>query len=289
MNPTNGMIAGVYNGWIAHRNSNGYPMGGERDPDNVLANTVMHAHRLKFPVSIGQPGTTFERAIRRGAQRVRGSRRLGPSDIGEFPLVLDGFDEVLDGYARAYTPDTTTNTGAVITAPNALLSDPPRFILGLSVGLTGEDGVDYYDTYIWNNIQLTKPLGEGSSQSGGENPNPNEYTVSAEVSARTGTGLLYEDTNLNVIEDNDLFIRIRARWEYTLTTWKANGSATTFTLGYRPKSNDATGEAGNFITKNGVIAPVTSVSTSTGVVTLTAAGSSGDLWVVAYPTAYRPI
>jgi hypothetical protein len=71
-------------------------------------------------------------------------------------------------------------------------------------------------------------------------------------------------------------------------TWITNGSGSTFNLTYKPLFSDATQTGRNWITRNGLNIAVTSVNTSTGLVTLTSAGSSGDIVNVTYPTNFVP-
>lgn len=285
---TNGMIAGVYSAWIAFRSSAGYPIGNCITPDAPTVNTVYGAYRLKYPVTFNPLNTTLARAIRKGGQRVRGSRYLPPDTLGEFTIELDGKDEQFDAYVRGYTLDLTYNTSMAIGAGNSYLTTPPRFVLGMSMGFTDTDNAtDYFMTYIWNSVVFTKAFGEGATQNANVNPNPLTWTVTPDPTTRTGIGALYSATGLGVVENTDLFIAIRDQYELYLSTYIANGSATTYTLPFKPKSSDATGAAGNVHLKAGVITAVTSVSTTTGLVTLAAAGSSADIHNDLIPTQYQ--
>lgn len=288
LSAANGMIAGFYSAWIAFRDNNGYPVGTCVTPNSPTVNTAYHAYRLKYPVQVNALSNSIAMATRKGGQRVRGHRYLPPDDTGSFTITLDGKDEQADAYMRGYTLDLAYNTSMAIGASNAYLTSPPRFVLGMSMGFTDTDNAtDYFITQIWNNVVFTKPFGEGATQSSGTNPNTLEWTVTPDPSARIGFGALYTATSLAVVEGTDLFVAIRDQYELTLTSYIANGSATTFTTGYRSMSSDNTGAAGNVILKAGVITAVTSVATgSTKLVTLTGAGSSADHWDILYPTQY---
>lgn len=285
---TNGMIAGVYSAWIAFRSSAGYPVGTCITPDSPTVNTVYSAYRLKYPVQFNPLNTQIAMATRKGGQRVRGHRYLPPDDIGSFTIVLDGKDEQFDAYVRGYTLDLAYNTSMAIGTDNSYLTAPPRFVLGMSLGFTDTDNAtDYFMTYIWNNVVFTKAFGEGATQSSGTNPNPLEWTVTPDPSTRTGFGALYTATSLGVVEGTSLMVAIRDQYELTLSSYIANGSATTFATGFRGMSTDNTGAAGNIILKAGVITAVTSVAIgATKLVTLTGAGSSADHWDILYPTQY---
>jgi len=288
MTATNGMIAGIYNGWIAFRDSNGYPIGTETAPDDVSNGTTTHAYRIKHPISIGAPDITREIATRKGGQAIRGQRQLGVGNIGPFEMVLDAFDEQFHAYVSASAVDETTMTGWAITAPNTKKGVLPKFVLGMTVGFETEGGAAEYMNYIYSNVQID-PVIPGGSQDGGENPNPLTYQVTPDFSLRTGLGRLLSGMSLSVAEDSDLMIAVRNDKPITLTTYVDDNAAGTFTLGYRPTSDDETGAAENSITKNGTTTAVTSVAKTTGLVTQVAAGTAGDIWVVAYPTDYVAI
>ena len=89
-----------------------------------------------------------------------------------------------------------------------------------------------------------------------------------------------------VTDNKDVAVAIRAAHPICITTYVDDNSTGSFTLGYLPSTSDETGGATNSITSNGTETAVTSVSTSTGVVTQVAAGTAGDIWVVAYETEY---
>ena len=288
MTAANGMIAGIYSGWIAFRDSNGYPIGTETDPDDVSNGTTTHAYRIKHPISIGAPDITREIATRKGGQAIRGQRQLGVGNIGPFEMVLDAFDEQFHAYVSASAVDETTMTGWAITAPNTKKGVLPKFVLGMTVGFETEDGAAEFLNYIYSNVQID-PVIPGGGQDGGENPNPLTYQVTPDYSLRTGLGRLLSGMSLSVAEDSDLMIAVRNDKPITLTTYVDDNAAGTFTLGYRPTSDDETGAAENSITKNGATTAVTSVSKTTGVVTQVAAGDAADIWVAAYPTDYVAI
>jgi hypothetical protein len=75
-----------------------------------------------------------------------------------------------------------------------------------------------------------------------------------------------------------------------LTTYVANGSATTFTPQYLPATSVITLNANNnMFTVDGTATALTSISTSTGLATMAAAGSSGDVNVLVYETNFVPV
>ena len=91
-----------------------------------------------------------------------------------------------------------------------------------------------------------------------------------------------------VVGASDTRVTIRSRYPLSFTSHKAASANTTYTLGYRPVYNTATGTADNSITKNGSTFAVSSVNTSTGVVTFTS-GSDADFHITLYQTEFTAI
>lgn len=281
----NGMIAGIYNIWIAKRTTAGYPMGTAATPDSPTVNTQYAAYRAKYPVSFTPPTPTRETAVRAGGQAYRGTRDLGLSGLNTGSLVMDGYDETFHALVSGSSVDTTTLTGWSMTAPNTQKPSLPQFVMGVSKGFQNEDGTVEYLTTIFNSVQI-RPTMPSGSQGGGTNPNPLTYEVVVDTSTRTGIGRLYSASGLAVSEDSDVAISIRYTREIYVVTFIGNAAATTTTLPYLPTSSDATGAATNSITVAGATTAVTSISTSTGVVTFASAPASAAIAVIAYPTAY---
>lgn len=288
MAATNMLVAGIYYLWIAFRDSDGYPEGSNTTPNTRTVNTAYHAYRVKHPVSFTPPAPSYETATRRGGMKLVGQRDLGLSDYGVGTIVLDSFDEQFHAYITETSVDTSTMSGWDITTAGDTESARPQLIVGLTIGVTTEAGTDEFMTVIFHNATI-RPAKPASSQEGGVNPNPLSYELVPNVSSRTGIGRLYSAMAFNIVENNDTFMLVRHDDPIFVSTYIANGVATTFVLAYRPTSSDATGAANNSITNEGATLAVTSVNTTTGVVTFSAAPTSGNRIIVAFPTRYVAI
>ncbi|MBE2268600.1 MAG: hypothetical protein IAE80_10260 [Anaerolinea sp.] len=284
-----GHIAGFYHALFCLRDSSGYPFGTLTDPDNAANGTTTHAHKLIAPVEAS--ALTFEResAAFRGGQTLLGRRQLGISDIGAFEITLSAFDEAFHALISGSAVDTSIASANSVTTPNALRADPPQGMLLLTLGFQTTAGVNKYITYAYPNVQISEASAGAASQDGGENPLPTRYTVTVSRAERTIFGLPYSATALDAADDADLFVRYVTAKPVSVTTYKAAAGATTFTLGYRPASSDHAGVR-NVWTKNGAgaHADVTGVNTTTGAVTINAAGA-GDVWVAVYETDFATL
>lgn len=284
-----GHIAGFYHAQIAFRDSNGYPMGTQTDPDTVSNGTTTHAYKLTGPVETGTLSTTRESAAFRGGQKLLGRKDLGLSDVGSFDITLSAFDEQFHAYITRTAIDTSVATSNSLTTAGVNEADPPQMFLILTLGFQTTAGVNKYISYIYNNVQIAQANANNATQGGGENPNPLVYTVTPSVSDRTIFGLPYSSTTLSVVDNTDYYTRYVTTKPIAVTTYVALGSATEFTLGYRPYYSEHAG-ARNVWTKNGVDADgdVSGLSTTTGVATISSA-TAGHIYVATYETEFTAI
>lgn len=278
-----GYISGLFHAWVATRNTNGYPMGSDTTPNVVANGETKNAYKLIGPVEAAVPAPTRDIATFRGGLTILGQRAMGVSDFGSFDLTLSGFDETFHAMVSGSTVDVSTHTELAITSPNFANASLPQLILGLSIGLQTDGGDNQYLTVVFHNVQIAPAL-PTAGQDSGVNPRPLVYTVTPSLSNRTGWGMLYSATGLGVQNNTDVCAYVRYTHPMMLATYIDNGAATTFTLSYRPVSTNATNTT-NIVLRNGAKVNPTSISDTTGVVTITAA-TAGDIWTVLYPTNF---
>lgn len=291
------LTAGKYNNvefrtlQIVFRDTNGYPQGQDTSPDTKSVPQTDHAYVVNGVMSL-DPGTpVYPRVTNHGGGAVINKTPVSANDYGTPTFQLSQRDETLESFLSASTLDLTTNTARALRGDNVTRTNFPTFIVVMGMYVTLESGAEHWDHYIFPKCTIVKSVEAGGSQITGDvtNPNPLTYALDLSLSTRDATGMLLSASTrtLNGNQDARLYTRAASRLAYT--TWTADGSATTFVLGYRPTSSSATGSANNNVAKNGVITTVTSISTTTGVVTVTAAGNSGDIYVVEYETDFVAI
>jgi len=106
---------------------------------------------------------------------------------------------------------------------------------------------------------------------------PVTVTISPTMSANHAWGTAF-GSNENFAGNKTEVVYMSANAPYAMTCWIADGTATTYTVEYVPKSSDvASGNTTNVFTIDGAVTAPTSFATATGLVTIAAAGSSGDL------------
>lgn len=281
-----GFIAGFFHAQVAMRNSSGYPMGSDTTPNTVANLEVKHAYKLTGPVETAVPAPTRDIATFRGGLGILGQRAMGVSDLGSFDLTLSAYDETFHAMVSGSTVDVATHTELAMTAPNMARADLPQLILLLTIGIQNDSGTNEFLNIIYNNVQIG-PAIPAAGQDSGVNPRPQVYTVTPSLSDRMGHGMLYSASALAVQDNRDVGVMIRYLYPLALTSYIDDGIATTFVVGYRPVSTNATNTI-NVVLKNGVKTNPTSIVTTTGVVTITA-GTAADVWSVLYPTEFVSI
>lgn len=278
-------IQGSYHVQIAKLDSSGYAKGQATNPNSIAAGTSLPSYVVDHPVSVSTITPTRETATDRGGQVMRGTKDLGASDFGTIELVFSDYDMGFDNVVSSALTDTTTVSNWVQGAPNMTNPALPQVAVWFTGGAQGRNdsdyGIDKYQTRLY--IGTIAPSVSGTSQSGGVNPNPQSYTLTATNFDTLPNGVTLASMSLGYSE-NIVHNMITAD-RIAFHTYVAAAADTEFTLPYLPLYDDATGAADNWITEDGVTGSVTSVNTSTGVVTIPSA-SGGEIFQVWYPTAF---
>lgn len=281
-----GHIAGFYHAQLMFRDSNGYPMGTLSTPNAPVNGSEYHAYQLIGPISASAPTPTREIATFKGGMSILGQRVLGISDFGTFDFELSADDEVLMAYIGGSSNDTTNfGTSNVAGAPNTMNTNLPQFHLALTAGWQDDTTqANRFKTWFYPNVQIYPP-GRAITQDGGVNPNPTAFTVVPSTSTRTTQGYLFSATSMALQNNSDIVYYLNTANPIAITTYIDDNSETTFAVGYRPTNSEHAG-AVNIFTTAGVIthANVSGFSTTTGVVTKTAAAAAA-VWVVTYETS----
>jgi hypothetical protein len=145
----------------------------------------------------------------------------------------------------------------------------------------------YYEHTVWHKGTFTITQEAEGNQSGGVNPSPLTVTFKPQPSTRFSvTGQLFSATDLAVEEDRDTHTHFHSAYQFAVTTYIKDGTAPTFNTLYKPKIAGATVGGVNVYSTEGVQAALTSLATTTGLATMTAAGTSGHRAVLLYSTDF---
>lgn len=272
--------------------SSGRAKGTSSTPDSIDASSdTVHlpAHVVTHTVTVAPAGATFANAIDRGGSVYRGTNSIGLEDPGAVTLTFSNLDSMFDTLISGGSVDTTYNTSVRRGGRDDMRSVPP--IIGIialqkaSKRDTTTPEVGFIGRYYVGQVRGQDPE---INQNGGVNPSPLTYTMTLQTNKQEPTGVPFSDiTGLNYTDDTTITHMMDLDYQqFMVDTFVVDGTDTTLTLQYLPLFNDATATGRNIIAKNGVQTAVTSVNTSTGVVTLAAAGTVGDVWVICYPTRF---
>lgn len=286
-------LYGMYYIQIGFRDSNGYFKGQQSDPDNVAANTTSHSYVCFNPVSFEHPSPTRTEWTDFGGQSIRAQKLGGVETLGSGTFTLSEYDNTMHAMIASTAVDSASVTDWELTPSNINAVNIPAFFLVASLKsqvVNDVTGVvtDKWSHTVYPNVQMavTPP---NHSQSGGVNPQPVQFTFTPSFSGRRLDGRTFLAANTTVVGGRDVRYNLQTDYPVTATLYVKDGSTTTFILGYRPKASTATGVLNNSITNNGVTEAVTSVDTTTGVVTLAAAGTTAHIINVLYETEYVAI
>lgn len=275
---------------IAKRNSNGYPVGQVADPETISNATTMQPYLIRSLVNFTPESRPLAVITNKGGQKIISKTVLGADDVGEGTFTLSEYDETFTALIKGSAVDTSTVDGMAMVGSNINQRNFPRFFVMFGTRFTDSvDGSDYWLTDIYPNAQIYQPDARSISQDTGVNPNPLTYNIIPSQSTKNIDGRnMSSSSGLTVVDASDMTVSIRSRYMLAFTSFKAAAASTTYTLGYRPVYNTATGNADNSITKNGTTFAVSSVNTSTGAVTFTA-DADADFHVCLYQTQFVAI
>ena len=262
------------------------------DPDNLTVNTTSHAYAISGPIEAQLPRPTFGKAEFKGGMSYEGSADTGLESISTGTMTASQMDDSLDALLQGGLVDTTSLTNATISSTNGLNPSPRQVGLMLVARkqsrLSASAGANKYIHYIYPKCQM-RTIDPSLTQASGMNVAPLALEFSPQVTSKFHTGIAF-GANQAWQNNSNFMYRITSDNPYALTIFVQNASATTYTTEFLPTSSAVTsGTTTNWFTVGGVATAPTSIVTTTGVVTLAAAGSSGVVALAFYQTAYTAV
>lgn len=221
-----------------------------------------------------------------GGDRIKATPSFGNPRLAAFDITMSSLDAVLiDLISNASRNSTNTSFLKVGYNPNR------AGVINMGIGLQGlgeaSDGSTKTVTRVIPRTSvLIRPGGfsfRGESDA--------TIRVSPITSTKTFTGQVYASgatgLSFNWEEDKGDYYDVWSDNPIHIMAFKANAIATTFIATYKPLSSTITLNAcPNEFTVQGTPTALSSFSTTTATATLASAGSSGDMDVLAYTTAF---
>ena len=253
---------------------------GQLDPDATeVGDTTSHA--LAFignVISATLPETTYKRATFAGSRQL-GTMYMGSNPLGEFEIQLAVADHNLEKMLTGGNIDTTTIANATITSRNSNNTSPNRIGCMFSVRTQdqdeGSDGDEEYKTYVFPICQGYM-VETGGNVSDGENPQPVTVNLTPTMASKHPWGTAFS-TNEGFAGNRVDHYKIHAEKPYGLTTWIADGAAVVYSTEFLGASSVVTsGNTDNVFAIDGTVTAPTTYVNTTRVVTIAAAGTTGD-------------
>lgn len=255
---------------------------------SLAVDGTSNAYLIREPLSAEIPVPDRTTIDFTGGDRWLGAYQYGITSLGSFNMSIASVDATLIALVTGASVDQVTNSSWTVYSENVLKDRLPQVCVMITFRLqgreTGFDGGDFFITYIIPRAWVA-PKGVSGA------PNfQSKGTYSFQVTPTAGDkfphGIPF-GANQGWQDNKAPVFAVISNNPLGLTTYIANGVATTYTLGYKPVSSGVTAAASpNQHALNGVAASLTSLSTTTALATLTAAGSSADYHGTLYETLF---
>lgn len=276
----------VYNfvgAFVWRRNSLGLATG-QLDPDSLTPGTTSHAYRIYGPITATLPDVTFKSFEFVGGGTWEGKADGGLESVGDGELQVSQMDGGLEALLQGGSVDTTSLANTSIWSNNSLQPSPRDVGLMLIAQIQDRSvavGQTRYVHFIYPSVQM-RTKSNNLTQDGGTNPSPMTLIFKPQKATTFPTGIAF-GANQGWYENSEFSYRHSTQYPFALTTYVQNGSGSTFTTQFKPFYSTVTGgNTDNWYTVNGVATAPTSHSTSTALLTLAAAGTSGQLAIAMY-------
>lgn len=262
---------------LALLDSAGYATGQEVDwaADETSGALVLEGGRLaRFTKDNVQSDPIEE------ANSVVGQWITGGDMITRVDIELSDIDPDLDALIGSTTvSDTSPSTYYEFWVDEELMAKRPSLCAILSQRSQGPDGTD--DVYQFAHMMILACKGFISTppEMPLRGPATRVLSLVPVKTNRTPLGISVDNMGLGTSKNRVSHVMLKSGQEYPvhLMSYQKDGVETTFTTTYKPVSSSIDSSAGaNLMTDDGDVTDGSSFSTSTGVYTLAAAGSTGE-------------
>lgn len=285
------------NAWVlvGKVDSAGYAAGQVSDPENVdyASNTVVSGALVLPVIDTGGLGVTRAVYTEKSGGVIRQNVDAGVESVSSFPLTFGRHASALGALSSNVATANVDTVGTVGTVQHGGLDVAPGTLNNVFVAVlhqrseyaSGSFTAGRWAMKLYGMGQLA-PTDYATNQNTGDNPFPSVWNFTAAKTTKAIWGQLWSALSLGY-DNNETFMHLMTgRDPFAIATAWMDGTDTTFTPPYLPLYSDVAITGRNLIYKNGTRTAVTSWSTSTGLVTLAAAGTAGDKWVLVYPSDY---
>jgi len=254
---------------------------GQLDPSGTLtpdttSNSISYVGENNFA---NLPEVIYKR-FTFGKARFLGATFAGIEPIPEFTIEISSVNANLDVLANNATISTTTINNVNFWTPNHNSQAPNRVGLMMTVAAqprgSGCDGETEYSTFVLPDTTIFVNRAGGSTDAGNDTQ-PVTVTVSPTMAGAQPWGSAFTSTE-NLAGNKTEILYLQAPNPFAVTTWIADGTIVVYTVEYVPALSTVTGgNTDNVFTVEGVVTAPTTFDVATGIVTIAAAGTTGDV------------
>lgn len=286
--PTTKGNGGGWDTWqIMTTNSSGYVTGvAGTSPAN---NTTSSAMRNRMNVSATFNASTPDQLQFQGGDTILGSMSFGGGDLSSIEVETSGIDAAFEAVLSSALVDSTSNSQMIVTGPNTNNENLPvvahLFTQKFQSREAATNGqLQYLNRFVpASNVRIIPNSMSFRAES------RRRYVITPTKGSRLPWGTLL-GANQSFTNSEADHIDILSEYPLSVTTYISDGTETTFVAGYRPVSSTVTISASlNQFARVGTAQALSSISTTTGVATMAAAGSAGDINILVYGTRFVAI
>lgn len=270
---------GLYRMNICLLNSSGYPIGSTASPANGSTNNALYIKKVRGVGWSQQQGNVipFE-----GGDVVYGQAAYASGGFQPFEIETHSHNKTLQAMVLGTSIDSTTNSSYPTTGNNPRRAIMPNVGLILTSYLqshdTGTSGQTQYEHFVFPSCTVEWIYGAPSFQA----QHVSRLRVTPTIVTKNILGVAF-GANQGFTDNATDMYDFQSVYPVHLASFISDASATTFTPLYKAISSVVTsGASPNWMAKNGTTTALSSVNTSTGVMTLAAAGTAADMHVVLY-------
>jgi hypothetical protein len=284
-----GAIAGFPYAQVWRVDDDGYAQGQLTTPDSPGTDVTTSAYLLRDVKTAGFSLPANVKIDFTGGDKYLGSFMFGIASVDAFDFTTAYLDANVVALVTDSSVDQTTNADWSVFGNNEMNPTLPQCGVMLQTNFqskeSGTAGLNYWLNVIIPICQISPKPPQLAFQSEA----PTTYTVQPSVATKWPNGDAF-DSNQGFENNECVAYYIVTNNPLAITTYNADGIETTFTAGYRPISTVVTvNDTPNHFAVNGTPTALSSIVTTTGVATMSAAGSSADRNVLMYETQFVAI
>lgn len=273
--------------WKIFTSSGNIPYMGGTAGTALAVNETTHAYVVESIRDFTPSGGELTTVVFEGGDKRLGTMQFGDTGKTGFTFTLEDIQNSLITALHGTAVDTTSNSEFEQFSTYASAASAVAVGVGVITTLKDRDsGAKKFRTTIFPSCSIVF-----SSQYGGfQGKNTIQASVSVSPSSYHPLGTALSAMSMSLPDNQcDAFEMITDN-RLHMTAFRSNAAATTFVTGYRPLSTTVTLNASpNWFARNGTDQALDSIVTTTGVATMAAAGTSGDMNVLIYETNYVAI